>query len=113
MSFNVVPTNRFRKEAKRLSQKYPSLKQELAELENVLTQKPETGIPLGNNAFKIRLAIKSKRKGKSGGGRVLTYMISEKQEVYLLTLYDKSEFSTINDKQLRDMIQSLLSELDV
>ena len=31
------------------------------------------GIDLGNNIRKIRIAIKSKNKGKSGGARVITY----------------------------------------
>ena len=32
MSFNVIPTNKFKKEAKRLIKKYPSLKTELFKL---------------------------------------------------------------------------------
>jgi mRNA-degrading endonuclease RelE of RelBE toxin-antitoxin system len=62
MSFSVFPSDKFKKEAKRLSRKYPSLKEELAELNDTLTHKPETGIPLSNDTYKNRLAIKSKRK---------------------------------------------------
>lgn len=32
------------------------------------------GTPLKNNCYKIRLAIASKHKGKSGGARVITYL---------------------------------------
>jgi mRNA-degrading endonuclease RelE of RelBE toxin-antitoxin system len=107
MSFSVIPSDKFKKEAKRLSKKYSSLKEELAALNDTLTNKPETGTPLGNDTYKIRLAIKSKGKGKSGGGRIITYLLNENKEVYLLTIYDKSEFENVNDKTLRNIIQSL------
>lgn len=105
MSFSVIPSDKFKKEAKRLLKKYPSLKEELAELNETLTSKPATGTPLGNETYKIRLAIKS--KGKSGGGRVITYMVRDNKEVYLLTIYDKSEFENVDDKPLKSIIQSL------
>jgi mRNA-degrading endonuclease RelE of RelBE toxin-antitoxin system len=107
MNFSVIPSDRFKKEAKRLIKKFPSLKQELADLSNTLTNDPETGTPLGNDTYKIRLAIKSKGKGKSGGGRVITYVVTDDKEVYLLTIYDKSEFDSIDDKILRTIIASL------
>jgi mRNA-degrading endonuclease RelE of RelBE toxin-antitoxin system len=107
MSFSVIPSDKFKKEARRLSKKYPSLKEELIELNNTLASKPETGTALGNDSYKIRLAIKSKGKGKSGGGRVVTYVVKDNKEVYLLTLYDKSEFENVDDKTLKNIIQSL------
>ncbi|MCO5285661.1 MAG: type II toxin-antitoxin system RelE/ParE family toxin [Chitinophagaceae bacterium] len=107
MNFSVVPTERFKKEAKRLSKKFSSLKAELAELDETLTNQPDIGTPLGNNTYKIRVAIRSKRKGKSGGGRIITYLINENKEVYLLTIYDKSELDNIDDKTLKNIIQSL------
>ncbi len=58
MSFSVIPSDKFKKEAKRLIKKIPSLKQELADLSSLLEQEPETGTALGSNCFKLRLAIK-------------------------------------------------------
>lgn len=107
MSFSVIPSEKFKREAKRLSKKHPSLKEELTELNNTLVDKPETGTPLGNETYKIRLAIKSKGKGKSGGGRVITYVVKDNKEIYLLTIYDKSEYESVDDKTLRSIIQSL------
>jgi hypothetical protein len=43
MNFSVIPSDRFKKEAKRLIRKFPSLKQELADLSNILANEPETG----------------------------------------------------------------------
>lgn len=36
MNYNIIPTEKFKKEAKRLVKKYPSLKKELAELNRIL-----------------------------------------------------------------------------
>ena len=69
MSFKVETIAPFRKEAKKLIKKYPSLKQEIAELGEQLTNNPLIGVSLGNNCFKIRIAIASKGKGKSGKGK--------------------------------------------
>ena len=107
MKFSVIPSDKFKKEAKRLIKKFPSLKQELMELNNSLETQPELGIPLGNNTFKIRIAIKSKGKGKSGGARVITFLVTENKEVYLLTIFDKSEFDNLDDRLLKSIIESL------
>ena len=107
MSFRVIPSEKFKKEAKRLLKKFPSLKEELATLSKTLSKVPETGTPLGNNTYKIRLAIRSKGKGKSGGARVVTYFFAFNREVYLLTIYDKSDFDIIDDKTIKQIIGSL------
>jgi len=107
MSYSVIPIERFKKEAKRLIKKYPSLKSELTELNETLSGNPEIGTSLGNNTFKVRIAIKSKGKGKSGGARVITYLVTEEKEIYLLTIFDKSEFGSIEDKILREIIEDL------
>jgi mRNA-degrading endonuclease RelE of RelBE toxin-antitoxin system len=108
MSYNVIPSEKFKKEAKRLIKKFPSLKQELSNLGKLLSKNPESGTALGNSTYKIRVAIKSKWKGKSGGARVITYLISENEEVYLLTIYDKSEFDSIDDKIIKSIIKTLV-----
>jgi mRNA-degrading endonuclease RelE of RelBE toxin-antitoxin system len=107
MNFSVIPSEVFKKETKRLIKKFPSLKQELAGLSTTLTNDPLSGTPLGNNTYKIRLAIKSKGKGKRAGGRVITYAVTEDKEVYLLIIYDKSEFDNIDDKTIKSIIASL------
>ena len=107
MSYSVIPTPFFRKQAKRLSKKYRSLKQELEELAYSLTDNPVQGKYLGNNIYKIRLAVKSKGKGKSGGMRIITYLLTEDMELYLLTIYDKSDLDSIDDKTLQQLIEDI------
>jgi mRNA-degrading endonuclease RelE of RelBE toxin-antitoxin system len=107
MSYSVIPIEKFKKEAKRLIKKYPSLKNELKNLSYLLADTPNLGTALGNNTYKIRVSIKSKGKGKSGGARVLTYLVTENKEIYLLTIYDKNEFETIDTQTLEKIIKQL------
>ena len=74
MSYNIIPTRRFERELKRLSNKYLSLKNDFATLIAEISQNPMQGVIIGNNCYKIRLAISSKNKGKSGGARIITYL---------------------------------------
>ena len=105
MSYKVKTLPTFEKELKRLAKKYHSLKKEYLELVQSLQKQPEQGSPLGNNCFKIRLAIASKGKGKSGGARVITYIQVLQTSVYLLTIFDKSEQENIPDKELEELIK--------
>jgi mRNA-degrading endonuclease RelE of RelBE toxin-antitoxin system len=107
MNYSVIPIDKFKKAAKRLIKKYPSLKAELLALHEVLSTTPAIGTSLGNNAYKIRVSIKSKGKGKSGGARMITYVVTENKEVYLLTIYDKAELDNIDDKTLKSIIKSV------
>ena len=112
----ILSTPSFDREAKRLSKKFPSLKEELSELKQALMEKPELGIPLGKNCYKIRLAVKSKGRGKSGGMRVITWVVYEIQSnivlfVNLLSLYDKSERSSISLKELTALINESKQDL--
>jgi len=107
MSYNIIPTHRFEKELKRLVKKYPSLKNEFAGLiQNILT-KPTIGTLIGNHCYKIRMAIASKGKGKSGGSRAISYVYIETVTVYLLTIYDKNEKEDLKPNELKEMIENL------
>jgi hypothetical protein len=100
MSYKVLTIPPFDKQFKRLVKKYPSLKVEIADLINGLKIEPDQGIALGNECYKIRLAIASKGKGKSGGARVITYLTIAESSVFLLSIYDKAQQSDIEEKEL-------------
>jgi mRNA-degrading endonuclease RelE of RelBE toxin-antitoxin system len=107
LPFEVAALEKFDKQAERLVKKYASLKEELAALVSELKQNPTKGIPLRHSCFKIRLAIASKGKGKSGGARVITHIKVVKNRVYLLTIYDKSEQDTIAERKIDDLIAGI------
>ena|SRR5690554_4977119 len=104
MKFQVDTIAHFEREAKRLKKRFPSLKSEIDNLIGVLEENPETGPPLGNGFYKIRLAIRSKGKGKRGGGRVITYVKVVAETVYLVSIYDKSEKSDMSSDELNELL---------
>ncbi len=111
MRCEVRTTDNFERAAKPLLKKYKSLKKELHELESEIIVHPETGTSLGHNVYKIRLAVKSKGKGKSGGARVITYLELETavdlktMTIYLLTIYDKSKVDSISQQDINRLIE--------
>lgn len=107
MSFRIEVTQKFKKQIKRLSKKFPSLKNDFEQLLESLEQNPKQGSSLGNDCYKIRLAIASKGKGKSGGERVITHIQVIDHTIYLLSIYDKSEQSTISDKEIKELLRLL------
>ncbi|MCE6990386.1 type II toxin-antitoxin system RelE/ParE family toxin [Dyadobacter sp. CY323] len=107
MNFEVTASDHFIKNLKRLVKKYASLKDEIAELANNLTKDPSQGTPLGKSCFKIRLSIKSKGRGKSGGARVITCVFALKHTVVLLSIYDKAEKENIKDHELEELIRNV------
>ena len=107
MSFSIVPTPPFERELKQLSKKYPSIKKDIAALADQLMKEPKIGTPLGNDCYKIRMAISSKGKGKSGGARVITHVAIIESNVFLLSIYDKSEAVNISNKELKERIKKL------
>lgn len=107
MSYSIVATSFFEKELRRLSKKYPPLKKDMAGLMEQLLQQPAMGTPIGSDCYKIRLAITSKGKGKSGGATVITCLHVAGELLYLLSIYDKSETENISDQQLNKILKSL------
>ncbi len=107
MSYSIIAVPSFVKSLKRLVKKYPSLKDDFRVFVNDLELNPEQGTLLGNNCFKVRIAIKSKGKGKSGGARIITHVVVNEEFVYLLTIYDKSEQISISEKELRKLLENL------
>ena len=119
MSVSIITTDNFRREAKKLIKKYRSLRDELQQLSEELEENPKLGTLITENVYKIRLAVKSKGKGKRGGLRIITYVDVEIQEidedntiVYLLSIYDKSDYENISDKQLKSLIDDVQTEIE-
>ena len=116
MKISIQVAENFKKKAKPLLRKYPSLRIELKLLEQTLTKNPTFGTPMGGQVYKIRLAIKSKGRGKSGGARIITYLeiefigeetTSEQTVVNLISIYDKAEIATLTDSEIQKIISNL------
>lgn len=107
MNYNIKPTPYFLKELKRLSKRYRSLKEDVNLLVTSLHKNPLQGTDLGKGLHKIRMAISSKGKGKSGGARVITLttlVTPDNTDIILLTIYDKAERESLTDAELKAII---------
>lgn len=106
MSYNVIVSETFKRNTKSLKKKYSSIAADLEALIGSLEKDPLQGTPLGKDCYKIRMSITSKGRGKSGGARVITCVKVVKQNVYLLSVFDKSEKESFSDKELDAMLEA-------
>lgn len=114
MEVKISVTPEFKRRLKPLSKKYPSMPNDLKELQKSLVKDPTQGSDLGNGVRKVRMAIASKGKGKSGGARVITLLTqatAENTDIKLLTIYDKSDISNISDNYLEFLIKEANEQL--
>lgn len=76
------------------------------------------GIRITENVYKIRLSVKSKGRGKSGGMRVITFVwevLAEQENseavlettIFLASIYDKAEEDNISDKDIQNLIDEI------
>lgn len=123
MSSRIILIDNFKREAKPLLKKYPSLKNELVALQKQLLETPRMGVRIAEHVYKIRLAVKSKGRGKSGGMRIVTFVweitveVDENEStvdttVFLASIYDKSEEENISDKDLEKLIDEIQEGID-
>lgn len=104
MNLNIKTLSSFDKDIKRLYKKYKQLPKDLRALKTELLQNPKSGIELGNGCYKIRLVNSSIPTGKSGGFRVVYYYIDTDNNLYLLSIYSKSELENIDDKIILNIL---------
>ena len=108
MSYRIVPTRKFLRELKQLAKRYVSIGEDVEALGISLAENPFQGVDLGGGLRKIRMAITSKGRGKSGGARVITLNViltDEAGEVFLITIYDKAERESISVKELEKFVR--------
>ena len=108
MKVEIVLGDEFKRQFKRLAKKYPSLKDDFVTFKKELTDDPFQGIDLGSGTRKVRMAIASKGKGKSGGARIITFNVILREddfiEITLLTIYDKGEISNVTDNYIKWLV---------
>lgn len=88
------------------------MKQDILDFTRSLQENPFQGDELSPGIRKIRMAITSKGRGKSGGARVITYTVVATEQngrVYLLDIYDKADYSTVDV----GIIQQIIKRLDL
>ena len=110
MNWTISTVTDFDREAKRLAKKYKSLRTDLSQLQKDLKQNPFLGVEILPGVRKIRMAITSKGKGKSGGARVISFIAvsdSDNGDIILLYIYYKSESPNIQTEYLKKLLTDL------
>lgn len=96
----------FRKDLKKLSKKYRLIRIDIEKLITELEKNPTIGTFLGNDLYKIRLANSSVPTGKSGGFRVITYVIID-EKIILNRIYSKSDKENLSDFELVEILKAI------
>ena len=114
MKVVFVLSDEFSRQFKRLAKKYPSLVADYVTFKQDIRDDPFQGTDLGGGTRKIRMAITSKGKGKSGGARVITLNVSQMDKdaikITLLTIYDKGEISSLSSKFIKWLVAQVNSQ---
>ena len=103
----VKTSEDFRIAYKRLKKRHKSLQQDFEQLLSSLLQNPIQGVELDGGVRKVRMAITSKGRGKSGGARVIIRMRVVADELQLLYIYDKADYENVSEDFLRDVIKRM------
>ena len=107
MHCNILSIPEFDKNVKKLSKRYKNIKNDLIQLVIELQENPSLGIPLFNSCYKIRLANSSVPTGKSKGFRVITYYIDDSNDIYLISIYSKSDKENISDTEIIELLKEI------
>lgn len=107
MQTTVNNGRRFLQRLRKLGRQYPSI---VGTVDELITELEAGGRPgdkiagVGFDVRKVRLPNKSARRGKSGGFRVIYYLVFA-DEVLLLDIYSKSEQADITLEEIRQIIE--------
>ena len=108
MEYSIKTARSFEKELKRLGKRYASIADDYEWLLEDLAGNPQLGTDLGRGLRKIRMAITSKGRGKSGGARVITFTVVVaigEADINLLYIYDKAERENITMKEIETLLE--------
>lgn len=105
---NVILLPHFKKELKPLVKKYPSLKDSLITMLDGFDLAKE--VHLGNDLYKIRLATKEIKKGKSKSFRLIVLSISIGDFLVPVTVYFKGDKENISAAEINYHLEIILLE---
>ncbi len=107
-SRQVSFTPEFKRNLRLLMRKYPHIRADVEPLIGSLQAGETPGAQVSGTGyviFKVRVANSDTRRGKSGGYRIIYYLVST-EAVILVTIYSKSEQSDISAAKIRQIIHA-------
>ncbi len=105
MNLKIIVLDNFAKEVKKLAKRYKQIASDLKELKALLLEDAKSGVHLGGRCYKIRLANSSIPTGKSGGFRVIYYYLDEQNNIYLMSIYAKSDLENISEEKIIEILK--------
>ena len=105
MSLKDKQTNKFSKSFKKLTKKYKNILYDYEKLVDILQSGIHNAIEVSENIYKIRLQNTSNSKGKSGGFRVVYFLKTKTDTIYLLDIFSKNEIKNINKDKLKALAE--------
>jgi hypothetical protein len=106
-NFVVRDTQKFNKAVKKLKKRFKNIEKDTSTFVDCLENYEDLGTYLGDGIYKARVANSDKNSGKSGGYRLISYLKLIENEVYLLYIYDKSDFENITENEIDTLILGL------
>lgn len=112
MTYKVIATNSFKKDAKHYKKKYKNIGDDL----DKVIERLRNGELLGevipniemtddnNNILKVKVANSDIPCGARGGYRLIYYAIKSDGTIYLLSVYCKREKENISNKEIQRII---------
>jgi len=83
----------------RSAKKLGMTQEEREEVIDMIAANPSLGDEISGTGGMRKVRIAAKGKGKSGGYRLITFFSGTEIPVFLVTIYTKSQKSTITDKE--------------
>ncbi len=108
--YNVKATDIFKKNIKKLSKKFRRIKKDFLPLLEDLEAGQFIGNPISgfdNEVYKVRVPSSDQQKGKSGGFRLIYYVVIDDKEIVLLTMYAKAKRSNIRNNEIQEILDQL------
>jgi mRNA-degrading endonuclease RelE of RelBE toxin-antitoxin system len=108
MRYEIVLADSIKVAVRRLKKRYRHVVNDLERAVNVLQERPELGEVIigGHGVRKVRVANRDAKRGKSGGYRLLYYLVDEPEKlIYLLLMYAKSEREDVDTKEIERLLK--------
>ena len=108
MSYDIYFCDSFKKAIKHFKKRYPNVTEDVSKAIRELQETPTKGdvIRGAKGARKVRVANSDMNKGKSGGYRLLYYVVDEPtKSIYLVMLFAKNEQENISTKEVIELLK--------
>jgi mRNA-degrading endonuclease RelE of RelBE toxin-antitoxin system len=99
-SVAILETEKFSKSVKKLKKRFRHIEDDCAQFIEHIKFEEDLGIHIGNGVYKARIPNSDKKSGKSGGYRLISYLKFIDNELYLLFIYDKSDFESLSENEI-------------